>query len=78
MSTEIEALVESYLRRKLEEKAGIIKELLDIQENSCTDAKGYDMYNVGIYNGLALGLAIVMNEEPNFYCMKEGKEDVRE
>lgn len=44
--------------------------LMDFQGSYLEDSQSKDEYNIGLYNGLALGYAIVTGEKPKFY--KEG------
>lgn len=44
-----------------------LEELLSLQSESCTD-----IYNIGLYNGLALALGVLLDEEPKFF--EEGGE----
>ena len=53
----------------LGEKVDAIAELLSIQEGACNCGSEYQ---IGLYNGLAIGLSVLTGKEPEFYCIKEG------
>lgn len=48
------------------EKVEAIKQLIVEQEKHCVD-----QYQIGLYNGLVIGLSVLTGEEPRFY-EKEG------
>lgn len=48
--------------RLLFDKVEAIQELLRIQEKHCTSD-----YQIGLYNGLAIGLSVLTGEEPMFF-----------
>lgn len=50
--------------RLLVDKVQSLQELLDIQEQSCSDG---DRYQIGLYNGIAIGMSVLTGEEPQFY-----------
>lgn len=50
----------------LTEKVEAIKQLIAEQEKHCVD-----QYQIGLYNGLVIGLSVLTGEEPRFY-EKEG------
>lgn len=55
----------------LVEKTEAIEELLARQEPCCVSD-----YQIGLYNGLAIGLSVLTGEEPKFYEFnKEEEED---
>lgn len=59
-------LVEVDQSRALIEKVEAIKQLITEQEKHCVD-----QYQIGLYNGLVIGLSVLTGEEPRFY-EKEG------
>lgn len=52
----------------LTEKVNAMTELLDTQYPHCEQS---DIYEIGIYNGLAIGLSVLTGEQPKFYDMKK-------
>lgn len=48
----------------LGEKVDAIAELLSIQEGACNCGSEYQ---IGLYNGLAIGLSVLTGKEPKFY-----------
>ena len=53
----------------LVEKVNSTKELLSKQKEFCD--KYPNEYNIGVYNGLAIGLSVLTGEEPAFYEVKK-------
>ena len=53
----------------LVEKMNSTKELLLKQKEFCD--KYPNEYNIGVYNGLAIGLSVLTGEEPVFYEVKK-------
>lgn len=53
----------------LGEKVDAITELLSIQEGTCSCGSEYQ---IGLYNGMAIGLSVLTGKEPKFYSIKEG------
>lgn len=51
----------------LAEKVKAMQNLIEIQGQKI----GHDMYMIGIYNGLVLGLSVLTGEEPKFYEMED-------
>lgn len=72
---EIKEMLENKVREEaaslLGEKVDAINELLALQEKSCTCD-----YQIGLYNGLAIGLSVLTGEEPKFFDF--GNINVRE
>ena len=56
-------------RQKIAEKIFYNKELLSKQKEFCD--KYPNEYNIGVYNGLAIGLSVLTGEEPVFYEVKK-------
>ena len=52
--------------RALVEKVEAIKQLVTEQEKHCVD-----QYQIGLYNGLVIGLSVLTGEEPRFYREEE-------
>nr|DAH85020.1 MAG TPA: hypothetical protein [Bacteriophage sp.] len=50
----------------LTEKVEAIKQLIAEQEKYCVD-----QYQIGLYNGLVIGLSVLTGEEPRFYVEEE-------
>lgn len=58
----------------LEEKIKSLCDLINVQFNSC---KG-DLYNIGLYNGLAVALSVLSGDNPVFYDERfEVEKDVK-
>lgn len=53
----------------LVEKVNSTKELLSKQKEFCD--KYPNEYNIGVYNGLTIGLSVLTGEEPVFYEVKK-------
>lgn len=58
--------VEVDLNEVFVEKVEAIEQLIAEQEKHCVD-----QYQIGLYNGLVIGLSVLTGEEPRFY-EKEG------
>ena len=52
--------------RALVEKVEAIEQLIIEQEKHCVD-----QYQIGLYNGLVIGLSVLIGEEPRFYREEE-------
>lgn len=65
----LENKVQEEVAGLLGEKVDAIVELLSIQEGVCNCGSEYQ---IGLYNGLAIGLSVLTGKEPEFYCIKEG------
>ena len=50
----------------LTEKVEAIKQLIMEQEKHCVD-----QYQIGLYNGLVIGLSVLTGEKPKFYVEEE-------
>ena len=49
-----------------------LKCLLDKQKSNCESEDGkLDPYSIGLYNGIELARSSLLNEQPNFYEVKE-------
>ena len=47
-----------------------------VQKPLCKDSEGlYDLYMIGLYNGLQIGLGIMTDKEPKLYKDEEENED---
>ena len=57
----------------LVEKVNSTKELLSKQKEFCD--KYPNEYNIGVYNGLAIGLSVLTGEKPVFYNESNEKEE---
>ena len=51
----------------LVEKVEAIQNLIEIQGQNIA----HNMYMIGLYNGLVLGLSVLTGEEPKFYEMED-------
>ena len=49
-----------------EEKVNAMKSLIEEQQKYCVDN-----YQMGLYNGLVIGLSVLTGEEPKFYEKEE-------
>lgn len=58
--------VEVDLNEVFVEKVEAIEQLIAEQEKHCVD-----QYQVGLYNGLVIGLSVLVGEEPRFYGREE-------
>ena len=52
------------------EKVEAMKNLIEIQGENI----GHNMYMIGLYNGLVLGLSVLTGEEPKFYMEENDNE----
>lgn len=50
----------------LVEKIRVLQQLLDNQKQYCVDN-----YQIGLYNGIVIGLSVLTGEEPKFYEKEE-------
>lgn len=55
------------------DKVEALVELLGLQSKCCNND-----YQIGLYNGLVLGLSVLTGEQPKFYDFEGGKENVKE
>lgn len=79
-SNEMEKLVSEFVEARDKAKMEIFENLISVQKPLCKDSAGnYDMYMIGLYNGLQIGLGILTDKEPVLYSIeKEEDEDVSE
>ena len=56
----------------MEETVKVLNKILQLQEKSCMKENGFpDVYNIGLYNGIAIALAILNGDcEPKLYNME--------
>ena len=66
----LENKVQEEVASLLGEKVDAIAELLSIQKGVCNHSSEYQ---IGLYNGLAIGLSVLTGESPQFY--PNGEED---
>ena len=76
LSESIKKTINEYTEKRDKAKVDTFNQLIKVQKPLCKDSEGlYDLYMIGLYNGLQIGLGIMTDKEPKLYKDEEENED---
>lgn len=76
LSENIKKTINEYTEKRDKAKVDTFNQLIKVQKPLCKDSEGlYDLYMIGLYNGLQIGLGIMTDKEPTLYKDEEENED---